>query len=392
MHEFLGRFVVYPTKHAQIAHTLWIAHTFVMDAWESTPRIAFLSPEPASGKTRALEVTELLVPNPVEAINVTPAYLFRKVGTRRGRRRSSLMRSIPSLVRRPKTTKIFAALLNAGHRRGAVAGRCVTRGKFVETVEYPGLLRGRPRRSRLAARNHPDPLDRHADASTRTGRTDSSRSDGEYCIREGDRDSQSARRLGQVRRRPSYGELAGDPGRHHRPRRRRVGADYRAGRLRGWGLARARQGAAVALVKAGKEASQASGFGSWPTCGRSSGITKSMTTSKILAELLRLDEAPWADLKGKALDNRGLANRLRKYEVRSANIRDDAGVVLKGYKAADLYEAWRRYLPPQSDKSATSATSATDSENSSDSTPFVAGSGKLIPLQPLHRPLRIPRL
>ena len=50
-----------------------------MDAWESTPRIAFLSPEPGSGKTRALEITELLVPNPVEAINVTPAYLFRKV-------------------------------------------------------------------------------------------------------------------------------------------------------------------------------------------------------------------------------------------------------------------------------------------------------------------------
>ena len=28
-------------------------------------------------------------------------------------------------------------LLNAGHRKGAVAGRCVVRGKTVETVEYP---------------------------------------------------------------------------------------------------------------------------------------------------------------------------------------------------------------------------------------------------------------
>ena len=28
-------------------------------------------------------------------------------------------------------------LLNAGHRKGAVAGRCVVRGKSVETVEYP---------------------------------------------------------------------------------------------------------------------------------------------------------------------------------------------------------------------------------------------------------------
>src|SRR5262245_56448912 len=61
-------------------HTLWVAHGHWMDAWESTPRIAFLSPEPASGKTRALEVSELLVPNAVEAVNVSPAYLFRKVG------------------------------------------------------------------------------------------------------------------------------------------------------------------------------------------------------------------------------------------------------------------------------------------------------------------------
>ena len=32
-----------------------------------------------SGKTRALEVSELLIPNAVAAVNVSPAYLFRKV-------------------------------------------------------------------------------------------------------------------------------------------------------------------------------------------------------------------------------------------------------------------------------------------------------------------------
>lgn len=77
---WLERFVAYPSDEAAIAHALWIAHTHAMDAWYSTPRIAFLSPEPASGKTRALEVTQPLVPNPIQAVNVTPAYLFRKVG------------------------------------------------------------------------------------------------------------------------------------------------------------------------------------------------------------------------------------------------------------------------------------------------------------------------
>ena len=56
VHAFLGRFVAYPSEEAHVAHTLWIAHAHLMDAWESTPRIAFLSPEPGSGKTRALEI------------------------------------------------------------------------------------------------------------------------------------------------------------------------------------------------------------------------------------------------------------------------------------------------------------------------------------------------
>ena len=77
--EFLSRFVVYPSEHTLNAHTLWIAHAWLMDAWESTPRIAFLSPEPGSGKSRALEVTEPLVPRPVHAVNTTSAYLFRTV-------------------------------------------------------------------------------------------------------------------------------------------------------------------------------------------------------------------------------------------------------------------------------------------------------------------------
>src|SRR5262245_38845091 len=63
VHRFLGRFVIYPSKETHDAHVLWIVHAHVMDAWESTPRIAFLSPEPASGKSRALEVSELLVPD-----------------------------------------------------------------------------------------------------------------------------------------------------------------------------------------------------------------------------------------------------------------------------------------------------------------------------------------
>jgi hypothetical protein len=81
VHDFLGRFVAYPSDAAHRAHALWIAHTHLMDAWESTPRIAFLSPEPGSGKTRALEITELLVPNPIG--NCTPSWTRAQTSRRR---------------------------------------------------------------------------------------------------------------------------------------------------------------------------------------------------------------------------------------------------------------------------------------------------------------------
>lgn len=112
---FLRRFVVYPSDHELIAHTLWIAHCWFMEAWDSTPRIAFLSPEPGSGKSRALEVTEPLVPRPVHAINCTPAYLFRRVADpvgrpiRSGGRPSCTTSVTPCLARKLKNTRKFAA-------------------------------------------------------------------------------------------------------------------------------------------------------------------------------------------------------------------------------------------------------------------------------------------
>ena len=116
---FLARFVVYPSDHETIAHTLWIAHAHLMDGWESTPRIVFLSPEPNSGKTRALEVTEPLVPRPVHAINTTPSYLFRKVSDVEGP--PTILYDEIDTVFGPKAkdNEDMRGRSNAGHRKGA---------------------------------------------------------------------------------------------------------------------------------------------------------------------------------------------------------------------------------------------------------------------------------
>src|SRR3546814_10030035 len=66
---FTRRFICYPSDHASTSHVLWIAHTHLMEAWFSTPRLAVLSPEPGSGKSRVLEITAMLVPNPLLSVN-----------------------------------------------------------------------------------------------------------------------------------------------------------------------------------------------------------------------------------------------------------------------------------------------------------------------------------
>src|SRR5918994_743664 len=82
---FHRRFNIFPTQVAYVAVALWDAHAHLLDCFDSTPRLAFLSPEPGSGKSRALEIVETLVPRPMVAVNASAAALFRSVSGPDGR-------------------------------------------------------------------------------------------------------------------------------------------------------------------------------------------------------------------------------------------------------------------------------------------------------------------
>ena len=56
------RYVAFPSDEARAAVALWVVHCHAVEAFESTPRLALLSPEKGSGKTRTLEVLGLVVP------------------------------------------------------------------------------------------------------------------------------------------------------------------------------------------------------------------------------------------------------------------------------------------------------------------------------------------
>ncbi len=79
-----------------------------------------------------------MVPNPVQAINVSPAFLFRKISDSAGP--PTILFDEIDTVFGPKAreNEETRAIINAGHCRGAVAGRCVMiPGKSPRLEELP---------------------------------------------------------------------------------------------------------------------------------------------------------------------------------------------------------------------------------------------------------------
>jgi hypothetical protein len=356
VYDILGRFVAYPSDHARVAHTLWILHTHAMEAWDSTPRIAFLSPEPGSGKTRALEISEILVPNPVEAVNVTPAYLFRKVGAEEGM--PTILYDEIDTVFGPKAkdNEEIRGLLNAGHRRGAVAGRCVVRGKIVETEEIPAYCA-----VALAGLGWlPDTLMSRAIVIRMRRRAPTEKVE-PYRRRDEINEGHALRgRLAAWAAAKGKILYAARPAMPVGIEDRNADvwealfaiADAAGG---DWGE-KTRE-AAVALITASREQEPSLGIRLLADLRTVFGKEDALFTDAILTALHTLDEAPWKDLNNKGLDSRSLGLRLRQYGIKSKQIREGTSNK-RGYQRADLVDAWDRYLPsPQT--SATPATSAT---------------------------------
>jgi hypothetical protein len=103
--------------------------------------------------------------------------------------------------------------------------------------------------------------------------------------------------------------------------------------------------AAVALVAASMAAPPSLGIRLLDDLRKVFGDNEAMSTEAILTALCDMDEAPWSDLKGKPLNPRGLAHRLRQYGVHSVNVRI-GDTVPKGYRREDLHDPWSRYLGP----------------------------------------------
>ncbi len=136
---FHRRFNVFPTEHAYVAVTLWDAHAHLMDALDGTARIAFLSPEPGSGKSRALEIIETLTPRAATTVNASANALFRFVSAEEST--PTLLFDEIDTVFGPKAggNEEVRGFLNSGYRRGAKSLRCVGDGSDQKAGFFPSF-------------------------------------------------------------------------------------------------------------------------------------------------------------------------------------------------------------------------------------------------------------
>lgn len=354
---FLRRYVAFPSEAAHTSVTLWAAHCHCLEAFESTPRLALLSPEKGSGKTRTLEVLDLLVPTPMHTVNMSAAALFRQVADVQP---TLLMDECDTYLgwKVAEKHEDLRGLVNAGHRRGAVAYRCQKESqKVVEFAAFaaaalagigdlPDTIIDRSivvRMKRRALSEKVTPF-RHREAHPEGE---------ELHARLAAWAEEYLEQLTAARPEmpPGIVDRAADVWEPLLAIAEMAGPEW---------IAKAR----AAAVELNSDRAAAD-----PSLGvqllRDVHIVfegqddDNLASSVLIEKLCQMEESPWGDLRGKQLDARGLARRLRAFEIRPHTIRTGDRTP-KGYNLEDFFDAWQRYLPEPLSVGAESATSATN--------------------------------
>lgn len=97
--------------------SVWVIAAWLADRWDRFPHLAITSPEKRCGKTRLLQLLELITPTPFNTSNISPAAVYRLIEQRHP---TLLLDEAQSISRRgSENSEILRELLNAGIDRNA---------------------------------------------------------------------------------------------------------------------------------------------------------------------------------------------------------------------------------------------------------------------------------
>ena len=356
--HFIGRFVALPSPTHCDTVALWAAHAHMVEHFHTSPRLAPISPEPESGKTRVLEIMELLTPDSMLILSPSPAAIFRRLALEQVTLLIDEVDAIFTKRGQDDQHEDLRALLNAGYRRGAAIPRCVGPRHDVEMFQVfaaVALAGIGDMPDTIMTRSIVIPMRRHS----------ANEPVEQFRIRLHEHEGHGLRdRLAQ------WAEVVGADVGKAWPALPEGVVDRRAeawepliaiADAAGGDWPKRARAAASADVAAYRDRAPSLGVRLLKDVRTVFGNAMMMSTESILEALNKLEDAPWAEIKGgKNLDSRGLAMRLKPYGVRSTTVRIGTSTP-RGYKREDLHDAWGRYLPGVSPhiEAATSATPAT---------------------------------
>jgi Protein of unknown function (DUF3631) len=344
--KFIRRFCVFPDDHALNAVTLWAAHTHMIEHFHTTPRLLLSSPEPGSGKTRVLEVLELLVPNSMFSLSASPAAVFRTLKDKQITLLFDEVDAIWSRKGKDDNHEDLRALLNAGYKRGATIPRCVGPNHEVQHFpvytavalagigDLPDTIMSRAIIVRMRRRG---PADRVSPFRSRAndGEGHQLRDDLAYWA------AKVGKEVGDAW--PTLPDNIVDrPAEIWEPLI--AVADAAGG---SWPIVA--RDACVALCAVAQDRTASLGVRLLGDLRTVFAHDDAMHTETILERLADGEESgleadsPWADLRGKPINSRQLAEMLRPYGVSPLKVKIH-GRSLQGYRRADLHDAWVRYL------------------------------------------------
>lgn len=357
---FIRRLCVLPSEADYVAVTLWAAHAHMVRHFHTTPRLAVLSPEPGSGKTRVLEVLELLTPDTLFAFSASVPAIFRTLADKQTTLLFDEVDTVFGRRGKDDQNEDLRALLNAGYRRGAKIPRCAGQQHEVRLFDVfaavalaglgdlPDTVMTRSVIVRMRRRTPGETVEPFR------ARTHEPQG---HALRD-----RLAEWAGEV------GEAVGDDmpalpdGIVDRPAEVWEPLIAVADAAGGAWSQRARA-ACVAICGAAGSRAVSLGVRLLADLRCIFGNAVALPTETLLARLcgreayntdtdgdpLALVDAPWVSLNGTGLDARGLAKLLRQYGVQPTKVRQGgAGTSLQGYRADALWDSWERYAPCES--------------------------------------------
>jgi len=340
---FIRRFVSLSEHQARVT-AAWVLHTHTVEAAEATPYLAISSAEKQSGKTKLLEVLELLVANPWLTGRVTAAVLFRKID---GERPTLLLDESDAAFNGEKEyAEALRGVLNSGHKPSGKASCCVGAGAEISYKDFctfcpkavagigrlPDTISDRAIHIRLKRKSPNERIERFRRRNVEP----------EAAILKSKIESWAATILpGLEHARPELPEELSD--------RQQDGAEplLAIGDRAGGDWPAALRTALVAICREARADDGSIGVQLLTDIRNifKAGEVERISSVDLVASLCEVETSPWSEWsKGKPISAGKLARLLRPFEVAPGPIRT-GDRVFKGYTREDFQDAWERYLP-----------------------------------------------